>query len=260
MVCQKLKTYMETGRVVFLPPRAIRPNPNQPRKIFQEEALRELTQSIRLHGVLQPLSVRRCETYYELIAGERRLRAAIAAGLAEIPCIVMNMTDAESGMTALVENLQRQDLGYMEQAQGISFLMESFSLSQEQAAQMLGLSQSAVANKLRLLRHSAPVQQRLRETGLTERHARALLKLHTEQDKLRAIETMARLDMNVARAEQYIGSLLDTPAERPKKANVNAFFKHVSKTLTKFQKAGISAISERKETENEIVLTITIPK
>ena len=125
---------------------------------------------------------------------------------------------------------------------------------------MLGLSQSAVANKLRLLRHSAPVQQRLRETGLTERHARALLKLHTEQDKLRAIETMARLDMNVARAEQYIGSLLDTPAERPKKANVNAFFKHVSKTLTKFQKAGISAISERKETENEIVLTITIPK
>ena len=260
MVCQKLKTYMETGRVVFLPPRAIRPNPNQPRKIFQEESLRELTRSIQLHGVLQPLSVRRGENYYELIAGERRLRAAIAAGLTEVPCIVMNMTDAESGMTALVENLQRQDLGYIEQAQGICFLMESFSLSQEQAAQMLGLSQSAVANKLRLLRHSAPVQQRLRETGLTERHARALLKLHSEQDKLRAIEAMARLDMNVARAEQYITSLLDTPAPKPRKANINTFFKQVSKTLTKFQQSGISAISERKETEKEIVLTITIPK
>ena len=130
MVCQKLRTYMETGRVVFLPPQSIRPNPNQPRKVFQESALQELTQSIRLHGVLQPLSVRRQSTYYELVAGERRLRAAIAAGLTEVPCIVMNMTDAESGMTALVENLQRQDLNYMEQAMGISFLMESFRLSQ----------------------------------------------------------------------------------------------------------------------------------
>ena len=260
MVCQKLKTYMETGRVVFLPPRSIRPNPNQPRKIFQEDALRELTQSIRLHGVLQPLSVRRVGAYYELIAGERRLRAAIAAGLTEIPCIVMNMSDAESGMTALVENLQRQDLGYMEQAQGISYLMDSFTLSQEQAAGMLGLSQSAVANKLRLLRHSVPVQQRLRETGLTERHARALLKLPTEPDKLRAIETIFRLDMNVARAEQYIQSLLEEKPEKVQKTNVSAFLKHVATTLAKFQSNGISAVSERKETDKEIVLTITIPK
>jgi len=260
MVCQKLKTYMETGRVVFLPPRSIRPNPNQPRKIFQEETLRELTQSIQLHGVLQPLSVRRVGAYYELIAGERRLRAAIAAGLTEIPCIVMNMSDAESGMTALVENLQRQDLGYMEQAQGISYLMDSFTLSQEQAARMLGLSQSAVANKLRLLRHSVPVQQRLRETGLTERHARALLKLPTEPDKLRAIETIYRLDMNVARAEQYIQSLLEEKPEKAQKTNVSAFLKHVSSTLAKFQSNGIPAVSERKETEKEIVLTITIPK
>ena len=260
MVCQKLKTYMETGRVVFLPPRSIRPNPNQPRKIFQEDALRELTQSIRLHGVLQPLSVRRVGAYYELIAGERRLRAAIAAGLTEIPCIVMQMTDEESGLTALVENLQRQDLGYMEQAQGICYLMDSFTLSQEQAAGMLGLSQSAVANKLRLLRHSNPVQQRLRETGLTERHARALLKLPTEQDKLRAIENIARLDMNVARAEQYIQSLMEERPEKTQKTNISAFLKHVSTTLAKFQSNGISAISERKETDKEIVLTITIPK
>ena len=260
MVCQKLKTYMETGRVVFLPARSIRPNPAQPRKIFHPAALESLTESIRRHGILQPLSVRRVGAYYELIAGERRLRAAIAAGLTEIPCIVMNMTDEESGLTALVENLQRQDLDYMEQAQGISFLMESFTLSQDQAANLLGLSQSAVANKLRLLRHSLPVQQRLRETSLTERHARALLKLPSEQDKLRAIEVISRQDMNVARAEQYIQSILEDAPDKPQKTNISAFLKHVSNTLTRFQSAGIRAVSERKETEKEIVLTITIPK
>lgn len=260
MVCQKLKTYMESGRVVFLPARSIRPNPAQPRKIFRAEALDALTESVRLHGILQPLSVRRVGASYELIAGERRLRAAIAAGLTEIPCIVMNMTDQESGMTALVENLQRQDLDYLEQAQGISFLMESFSLSQEQAAQKLGISQSAVANKLRLLRHSLPVQQRLRESGLTERHARALLKLPSEPDKLRAIETISRLEMTVAKTEQYIESLLESPAEKPQNTNVSAFLKRICQTLTKFQSAGIPAVSERRETENQIVLTITIPK
>ena len=260
MVCQKLKTYMETGRVVFLPARSIRPNPSQPRKFFTPEALASLTDSIRRHGILQPLSVRRAGAYYELIAGERRLRAAIAAGLTEIPCIVMQMTDQESGLTALVENLQRQDLDFLEQAQGISFLMESFTLSQEQAAALLGLSQSAVANKLRLLKHSLPVQQRLRETGLTERHARALLKLPAEQDKLRAIENIARLDMNVARTEQYIQTLLEPDPQKPTKNDITGFIKHICTTLTKFQSNGISAISQRTETDKEIVLTITIPK
>ena len=260
MVCQKLKTYMETGRVVFLPARSIRPNPSQPRKIFQPESLASLTESIRRHGILQPLSVRRVGTSYELIAGERRLRAAIAAGLTEIPCIVMQMTDAESGLTALVENLQRQDLDFMEQAQGISFLMESFSLSQEQAANLLGLSQSAVANKLRLLRHSLPVQQRLRETNLTERHARALLKLGSEPDKLRAIAVISQQDMNVAKTEAYITSLLEDKPQKPQSTNVHRFLKRICTTLTKLQSTGIGAVSERKETEDTIVLTITIPK
>ena len=123
MQCQKLKTYMETGRVVFLPARAIRPNPAQPRKIFQENALEELADSIRQHGILQPLSVRRVGTAYELIAGERRLRAAQIAGLTEIPCIVMTMDDRESGMAAMIENLQRQDLDFVEEARGIHYLM-----------------------------------------------------------------------------------------------------------------------------------------
>jgi len=113
MQCQKLKTYMETGRVVFLPPRNIRPNPCQPRKVFKEAALQELADSIRQHGILQPLAVRRVGAFYELIAGERRLRAGQLAGLTEIPCIVMNMDEQESETAALVENLQRQDLDYI---------------------------------------------------------------------------------------------------------------------------------------------------
>ena len=260
MQCQKLKTYMETGRVVFLPARAIRPNPSQPRKIFQEDALTELAESIRQHGILQPLSVRRVGTSYELIAGERRLRAGILAGLTEIPCIVMSMDDKESGMTALVENLQRQDLDFIEEARGISRVMEQWSMSQEQVARLLGKSQSSVANKLRLLRHSPQVLQALRQAALTERHARALLKLPTEPEKLKAIETISRLGMSVARTEQYIDSLLDAPGEKSQRTDVGAFLRNVSQTLTRIQRSGIAAVSERRETDSQIVLTITIPK
>ena len=260
MQCQKLRTYMETGRVVFLPAGSIHPNPAQPRKIFREEALTELAESIRQHGILQPLSVRRTGIRYELIAGERRLRAAILAGLTEIPCIVMQMDDRESGLTALVENLQRQDLDFIEEAQGISCIMAQYAMSQEQAARMLGKSQSAVANKLRLLRHSPPVLEQLRTGGLTERHARALLKLPTEEMKLAAIEQISCQNMSVARAEQYIEDLLTVREEKPPRADVNAFLRHVSQTLSRIQQCGIPAISERRETDSQIVLTITIPK
>ncbi len=260
MQCQKLKTYMETGRVVFLPHRAIRPNPAQPRKIFRQEALEELADSIRQHGILQPLSVRRVGTSYELIAGERRLRAAQLAGLTEIPCIIMNMDDRESGMAAMVENLQRQDLDFIEEAAGIARLMESFHMSQEQAARLLGKSQSAVANKLRLLRHSDPVLRALREANLTERHARALLKLPTEPEKMAAISVISRLNMSVARTESYIEDLLSKKGGKDPKVNLGAFFNNLNQTLQRIQLSGIRAVSERRETEDQIVLTITIPK
>ena len=260
MQCQKLKTYMETGRVVFLPSRAIRPNPAQPRKIFSEDALAELADSIRQHGILQPLSVRRVGAGYELIAGERRLRAAEAAGLTEIPCIVMTMDDRESGMAAMVENLQRQDLDFVEEAQAISYLMEKWSLNQEQIAKIMGKSQSAIANKLRILRHSQPVLQALREGQLTERHARALLKLTEEDQKLAVIDTIRQLDMSVARTEQYIESLLQAPQKQERTPNVGAFIRNLTQTLSKLQLSGVSAVSERRETEDQIVLTITFPK
>ena len=260
MQCQKLKTYMETGRVVFLPLRAVRPNPAQPRKIFREEALQDLADSIRQHGILQPLSVRRIGAGYELIAGERRLRAAQMAGLTEIPCIVMTMDDKESGLAAMVENLQRQDLDFVEEARGIAALMDKWAISQDGCAKMLGKSQSAIANKLRLLKHSEKVLDALREAGLTERHARALLRLPNESQKLEVIQTIQQLDMNVARTEQYIQSLLEQQPRQARQPNVSAFIRNLTQSLSKIQLSGIPAVSERKETENEIVLTITFPK
>ena len=260
MQCQKLKTYLETGRVVFLPVRSIRPNPAQPRKIFREDALDELAESIRRHGILQPLSVRRVGTAYELIAGERRLRAAQAAGLTEVPCLILHMDDKESGIAAMVENLQRQDLDYIEEAVGLSRLLEQWNMSQEQVAKLLGKSQSAVANKLRLLRHSDIILATLRETGLTERHARALLKLSGDEQKLSAISEIVRQNMSVARAESYIDSLLTDKADKFARTNVNTFLNTLTQSLAKIQRCGIGAVSERRETDSQIVVTITIPK
>lgn len=251
---------METGRVVFLPARAIRPNPAQPRTVFREDALEELAESIRRHGILQPLSVRRIGINYELIAGERRLRAAQLAGLTEIPCIIMSMDDKESGMAALIENLQRQDLDFIEEARGIARLMEQWSMSQEQAAKIIGKSQSSVANKLRILKHSPPVLTALRTGELTERHARALLKLPSEEQKLSAIDVIVKLRMSVARTERYVEELLSSPNKKAPRANVSAFLNSLSQSLSKIQSSGIPAISERRETDSQIVLTITIPK
>ena len=260
MQCQKLKTYMETGRVVFLPVRSIRPNPSQPRKVFREEALDELSDSIRQHGILQPLSVRRVGNNYELISGERRLRAAELAGVTDVPCILMSMDDKASGFAALVENLQRQDLDFIEEAMGIRRLQQEHQMSQEQAARLLGKSQSAVANKLRILRHSDTVLSAIREAGLTERHARALLKLRTEEETLSAITQIAKQAMSVAQAERSIDSFLAEKAEKPTQANVGSFLNTLTQTLQKIQLSGIAAVSERRETESQIVLTITIPK
>ena len=260
MQCQKLKTYMESGRVMFLPAKAIRPNPGQPRQVFSEEALSELTESIRQHGILQPISVRRVGTGYELIAGERRLRAAQKAGLTEIPCIVMQMDDTESCLAAMIENLQRQDLDFIEEASGIAKLMQLADLNQEQAAKILGKSQSAVANKLRLLKHSEAVLTALRQGKLTERHARALLKLDREERKLEAIREICRQKMSVARAESYIESMLREKSTSPRQTNVGTFLNSLTQSLAKIQSSGISVVSERKETEDRIVLTITIPK
>jgi ParB family chromosome partitioning protein len=163
-------------------------------------------------------------------------------------------------MAALVENLQRQDLDFIEEALGIQRLLRDWDMSQEQAARMLGKSQSSVANKLRILKHSEAVLLRIRETGLTERHARALLKLPGEPETLGAIAEITRQGMSVARAENYIDSLLAAPRTPARKANVSSFLNSLTQNLQKIQLSGIPAVSERRETDSQIVLTITIPK
>ena len=193
-------------------------------------------------------------------AGERRLRAAGLAGLTEIPCIVMTMDEKESGIAAMIENLQRQDLDYIEEARGIATLMERWHMSQDQISKILGKSQSAVANKLRLLRHEDRVLQAIREAGLTERHARALLKLESDPVKLSAVAEIAREGMSVARTEKYVEMLLNRREKDAPKANIGAFLNNLTHSLARMQSSGIPAVSERRETENQIVFTITIPK
>ncbi len=260
------KNFFESGRVLYLSTHLIRPNPSQPRKVFDQAGLQELAQSIVQYGILQPLTVRRRERDYELVAGERRLRAAKIAGVKEVPCIVVAVDELSSGMLALVENLQRRDLDYIEQAEGLARLMRLYGLSQEQAAMRVGLSQSAVANKLRLLRHGSRVLQALRENGLTERHARALLRLPDEQLRMDAIDQIVAKQMTVSRTEQYIEALL---AEKPREKrglgsfvmrDVRLFLNAVNHNLDLMKGAGISADSSREETDEEIVLTIRIPK
>ena len=163
-------------------------------------------------------------------------------------------------MAAMVENLQRQDLDFIEEAQGISRLCSQWSMSQEQVARLLGKSQSAIANKLRILRHSDRVLAALREAQLTERHARALLKLQSEEETLTAIAEIARQGMSVARAEKYIEALLAAKPEPKTRANVGAFLNSLTQSLQRIQLSGIPAVSERRETDSQIVLTITIPK
>ena len=172
----------------------------------------------------------------------------------------MNMDEEESEAAALIENIQRQNLDFIEEARGIARLMEKRNLSQEQAAALLGRSQSSVPNKLRLLRHSEPVLTALREGGLTERHARALLKLKSEQEKLSAIGVIIRMGMSVARTESFVASLLEEKQTKTPKANVGAFLNNLNQSLARIQMSGIGAVSERRETDSQIVLTITIPK
>ena len=169
-----------SSRVQYISLAQLSPNPQQPRRSFDEAALRELADSIRAYGILQPLTVRRTPGGYQLAAGERRMRAARMAGLREVPCLVAQVDEQDAGMLALIENLQRRDLDCFEEAAAIARLISRYGLSQEQAAEKLGKSQSAVANKLRLLRLSPACRALLVEHGLTERHARCLLRLEAE--------------------------------------------------------------------------------
>ena len=254
-----------SGKLLLLPPELIRPNPGQPRRSFDRESLQELAASIAQHGLLQPLTVRKTGSVYELVAGERRLRAARLAGLTELPCLLLNLDDSQSGLLALVENLQRKDLDCWEEAEGIERLMRLYGLRQEEIAARLGKSPSAVANKLRLLKHSPAVRAALREHGLSERHARALLKLPEEAQRLEAVARIVSRDLTVARTEALVEEMLTrSPKPRPRRKlllkDLRLFLNSLDRHLETLRQAGIEAAAERAETEEAIVLTITLPK
>jgi len=253
-------------QVLELPVGDIRPNPHQPRREFSPEELEELALSISQVGVLQPLSVRRTLSGWELIAGERRLRAAELAGLSCVPCLPVEADDDASALLALVENIQRKDLDVWEEAAALRQLIDRHHLSQEEAARKVGRSQSAVANKLRLLKLPEDVIDGLRTGHLTERHARALLRLDDPEVQRAALAHILKHQFNVAQTEAYIDRLCQQ-AEAPRRAapvyrirDVRLFLNTVKRSLAVMQSAGVKARCGREETDSEITLTIHIPK
>ena len=264
---EKKRDLFQSRRIHQLPIDKIIPNPRQPRRHFDEQALRELSESIRQHGVLQPLSVQRTDRGYVLVAGERRLRAAGMAGLTHVPCILVRVSEEDSAVLALIENLQRCDLHYMEEAAAIARLIAQYGLSQEEAARRLGRSQSAVANKLRLLRLSYTYIYLLRQYGLTERHARAVLRLEGEERQVSALEKMGEEQMNVAAAEAYVEELLrkaqrQSPPRPPIYVikDVRLFLNSLRRGMDTIRRAGVNARYDKEENEEDIVITIHIPK
>lgn len=263
----KKKPEFYSNRVQYVDVERIVPNFQQPRRQFSNEGLQELAQSISAYGILQPLTVRKQGKEYELVAGERRLRAAKLAGLRQVPCLIAQVGDKDAGLLALIENLQRRDLNCFEEATAIAGLLRRYGLSQEQAAQKLGKSQSAVANKLRLLRLPENVRQRILEENLTERHARALLRLSDAESQQRALEIMVQRQLNVAESEALVERLLQEKQMIPpaKRANyvikdVRIFLNSIDRSLQIMRQAGIQAEMGRENTREGIVLTIRIPR
>ena len=271
---QILKRNTRAGRssVLWVAPERIASATVQPRTQFPEAELEELAQSVAEFGILNPLTVRRRGAEFELIAGERRLRAARMAGLAEVPCLALDVDLEQASLIALVENLQRRDLDFVEQARGIAQLIRLFGLRQEECARRLGKSQSAIANKLRLLRLPEDVLMGLRNAGLTERHGRALLRLESPDQQRAALAQFIARDMNVAAAEAFVEDLLS--ASEPEEIaepegekqrtfvmkDVRVFLNSLTRNLELMKQGGIDAGLERRETEDALILTISIPK
>ena len=273
MQATRTRPALRRGGIVYLSTEDIVPNPVQPRKLFDDEGLEELSRSIKDYGILNPLSVRLRGSRYELVAGERRLRAARLAGLKEVPCILLDVNMEDASLIALVENLQRRDLDFIEEANGINQLIRMFGMSQEEAARRIGKSQSAVANKLRLLRLPQDVLEGLRQNGLTERHGRALLRLPDRESQRAALLYIIDNGLTVAATDAYIDALLQAPKapeepEVPKAEgrrtfvlkDVRVFLNTLSRSIDLMKQGGIDAGVRREETEDQLILTISIPK
>lgn len=257
-------------KIILIPIERITPNPAQPRRDFERDALLRLADSIRVHGILQPLAVRRAQGGgFELISGERRLRAAKMLGMYDVPCVVLDVDERTSAELAMIENVQREGLDMFEQSRAIASLIETCDLTQEQAARRLSFSQSYIANKLRILRLTEEERDLILSENLTERHARALLRIDDIEERKRALRHIAERRYNVAETEEYIDSLLrGEPAALAEKGararqkiiigDLGFFYNAIDHAVDLARRSGVDVTSERAENGEETVVTIKI--
>jgi len=261
-----------TKNIVYINVDNIRPNPYQPRKHFNKSALEELSDSIKQYGVLQPINVRKTNnSHYELVAGERRLRAATMAGLDKIPAIIIDVDDNDSAILALIENLQREDLNYLEEAEGYNNLISEHNLTQEELACRIGKSQSTIANKIRLLKLSPIIKKILIDNSLTERHARALLKLHDEQLQLKVLKFVCEKGLNVKRTEDLVEKVIQKYSSRiamkssGKKMNkaikdMRIFINTIKQAIDLMKKSGLNAKAAQFDRGEYFEFVVRVPK
>ena len=263
------KSLFKKEKIVYLPLRLISPNPAQPRRNFDMDELYELAESIRENGVLQPITVRICGNAYFLVAGERRLRASHMAGLSEIPSIVISADDKNAAIFALLENLQRANLNFFEEAAGMEKLMRVCGFSQDDVARKLGKSQSAVSNKMRLLRLGSDIMQEICDGGLTERHARALLRLDRHEEQLEAVKHIRKNNLNVSQTDAYIeqylvkkdkGQQSEPPVQQYVIKDVRLFYNTLNRAVDTMRRAGVRADFQKDEDDSEIRVSIKIFK
>ncbi|MBE6113510.1 MAG: nucleoid occlusion protein [Erysipelotrichaceae bacterium] len=240
-------------------------NKNQPRLYFDDEALADLALSIKYNGLLQPIVVRHMGDHYEIIAGERRLRACRLNGMDEVPCILMETSDLQSAELALIENIQRQDLSAIEEAKAYVNLMRNSSMTQEEVAKKIGKSQASVANKIRLLNLPEEIQQAVSSGVITERHGRALLSVEKEQQR-NVYKTIINKGYNVKKTEEYIQQLKE-PKEAKKKSSLHGITKHTKIAMNTIEQAvkmindgGIKATVETRDDGDAVMMVVRIPK
>lgn len=263
-------TEEKRSAVLQLPISAIRSNPYQPRKEMDRAALGELSASIRRYGLMQPIVVREINgREFELVAGERRLRACRLAEMEEIPAIVVRVGGTDSAVMALIENIQRENLGYLEEAEAFCSLISEHGITQEELAVRLGKNQSTIANKIRILKLSPEIRRILAENSLSERHARALLKLPDERTRLRALSMVINKGLNVLKTEELVEELLckceDSEPEHIKKdirvfRDVRIFSNTIRQAVDMMKRSGIDAETQKTESEEFIEYIIKIPK
>ena len=254
-----------SAEVYDIPQDLILPNPNQPRKRFDFDELESLAQSIRENGILQPITVRRTdEKKFELIAGERRLRAARLVGLVKIPAIVIDMQQKDSALFAIIENLQRQSLSFFEEAEAIEKLINEYKMSRDDVCKKLGIANSTLSNKLRILKLPEEMRFKLSRAGLTERHARALLALEDDNQRERALSIVIDRHLNVSETERMIEQMLHRSTKTRSNIrgirDVRLFINTLNHAVDTIRRAGVDADTARSETEEYIEYVVRIPK